>query len=90
MRLNYKTKTALSSEEKSQKEVISAVKKAALQLQADLLSTEESLEESKAKLEELETTYPLDTVNIIKIQCDIESLEDGIKRLKELKIKLGL
>ena len=90
MRLNYKTKTALSSEEKNQKEILSAVKKAALQLQADLLSTEESLEENKSKLEELETTYPLNTVKIIETQCIIESLEDGIKRLKDLKTKLGL
>lgn len=90
MRLNYKTKQALAEQEQNQKEVLSAVKRASLQLQADILSTEEALEDKKSKLEELETTYPLNTKAIIDTQLDIESLQEGIKRLNALKEKLGL
>ena len=90
MRLDYKKKQALAQEEQNQKDVLSAVKRAALQLQADILSTEEALEDNKSKLEELETTYPLNTKAIIDTQIDIESLQEGIKRLNTLKEKLGL
>ena len=90
MRLDYKKKQALAQEEQNQKDVLSAVKRAALQLQADILSTEEALEDKKSKLEELETTYPLNTKAIIDTQIDIESLQEGIKRLNALKEKLGL
>ena len=90
MRLDYKKKQALAQEEQNQKDVLSAVKRAALQLQADILSTEEALEDKRSKLEELETTYPLNTKAIIDTQIDIESLQEGIKRLNALKEKLGL
>jgi hypothetical protein len=39
----------------------------------------------KAELEEAKTSYPIDTLKIINLQIEVESLEDGLKRLEILK-----
>lgn len=72
------------------REVVSSVKKTSLQLQSSLLATEESLETKKENLNVVKTTYPLDIQAIIDLQIEIESLEDGIKRMNILKEELGL
>lgn len=66
------------------------VRKASLQLQADLLASESALEDKKNELAEVKTTYPLNVQDVINIQLDIEALEDGIKRTKCLQKELGL
>lgn len=90
MRINYKEQKVLSAEEMSQKEISCMVRKASLQLQADLLASESALEDKKNKLAEVKTTYPLNVQDVINIQLDIEALEDGIKRTKCLQKELGL
>jgi hypothetical protein len=41
-------------------------------------------------LEDAKTEYPLDVQKIVNIQLDIESLEDGLKRMEKLQEELGL
>ena len=90
MKVNYKEKKLLSSEEMSEKEVLLAVKKESLQLQATLLASESAMEDTKARLEDLKTSYPLDIQKIIDTQLELEAQLDGIKRAKALKEELGL
>lgn len=90
MRINYKERKALSSEEQSQKEVSRAVENAKLQLQSDILATQSALEDKKQELEDAKTTYPLNAVAIVNLQTEVESLEDGLSKLRVLQVELGL
>lgn len=90
MKINYKERKALSSEEQSQKEVSRAVENAKLQLQSDILATQSALEDKKQELEDAKTTYPLSAIDIVNLQTEVEGLEDGLKKLKALQVELGL
>ena len=90
MKINYKERKVLSSEEQSQKEVSRAVENAKLQLQSDILATQSALEDKKQELEDAKSTYPLNAVAIVNLQTEVEGLEDGLKKLKALKDELGL
>ena len=90
MKLNYKEKKALSSEELSQKEVSRAVENAKLQLQSDILATQSALEDKKQELDDAKTTYPLRSIDIVNLITEVEGLEDGLKKLKALQEELGL
>ena len=85
MRINYAKKELLSEEELNQQEVSYMVDEAKLQFDADVLNTKRALATKKAELEEAKTSYPLDTLKIINLQIEVESLEDGLKRLEILK-----
>ena len=84
-RINYAKKELLSTEELNQQEVSYMVNEAKLQFDADVLNTKRALATKKAELEEAKTSYPIDTLNIINLQIEVESLEDGLKRLEILK-----
>ena len=84
-RINYAKKELLSTEELNQQEVSYMVDEAKLQFDADVLNTKRALATKKAELEEVKTSYPIDTLNIINLQIEVESLEDGLKRLEILK-----
>lgn len=85
MRINYAKKELLSEEELNQQEVSYMVDEAKLQFDADVLNTKRALATKKAELDEAKTSYPIDTLNIINLQIEVESLEDGLKRLEILK-----
>jgi hypothetical protein len=61
------------------------VDEAKLQFDADVLNTKRALATKKAELEEAKTSYPIDTLKIINLQIEVESLQDGLSRLMELK-----
>lgn len=84
-RINYAKKELLSAEELNQQEVSYMVDEAKLQFDADVLNTKRALAAKKAELEEAKTSYPIDTLKIINLQIEVESLEDGLKRLEILK-----
>lgn len=90
MKINYKERKALSSEEQSQKEVSRAVENAKLQLQSDILATQSALEDKKQELDDAKTTYPLNAITIVNLMTEVEGLEDGLKKLKALQEELGL
>ena len=90
MKINYKERKALSSEEQSQKEVSRAVENAKLQLQSDILATQSALEDRKQELDDAKTTYPLRSIDIVNLMTEVEGLEDGLKKLKALQEELGL
>jgi hypothetical protein len=84
-RINYAKKELLSAEELNQQEVSYMVDEAKLQFDADVLNTKRALATKKAELDEAKTSYPIDTLKIINLQIEVESLEDGLSRLMELK-----
>lgn len=90
MKLNYKEQKLLSAEEQSQQVIEYAVKSTKLQYQANLLATQKSLEEAKNELAEAKTEYPLDFGKVVSLQDSVESLEKGLKALKNLGKELGL
>lgn len=89
MKINYKEKTLISAAEKESKEVGYMVGLAKLQFEADLLETRKALEESKAKLADLKTEYPLDVQAIFDAKHDVESYQNGIEEMTELGKELG-
>lgn len=89
MKIDYKAKTLISPEEKESKEVEYMVGKAKLQFEADLLETRLALEESKTKLADLKTEYPLDVVEIINTEIEVEGYQDGLNRMNKLGKELG-
>lgn len=88
MKIDYKNKKLMSSEEMTQKEVEFKVESAKLQLQSDILATKQSKAEAEAKLETVKHTYPLDTQAIIDCQWDVECYTDGLNRLEALLTEL--
>ena len=89
MKINYKEKALLSSEENTQKEVEFMVEDQKLQFQSDLLATKRDLATAKAKVEDLKTDYPLDLGAIIEAQLEVEALEDGLLRMEKLQEEFG-
>ena len=89
MKINYKEKTLISAAEKESKEVEYMVGLAKLQFEADLLETRKALEESKAKLADLKTEYPLNVVGIISTEVEVEEYQDGLDRMNKLGKELG-
>ena len=89
MKINYKEKTLISAAEKESKEVEYMVGKAKLQFEADLLETRLALEESKAKLADLKTEYPLNIVEIINTEIEVEGYQDGLNRMNKLGKEWG-
>ena len=84
-RIYYAKKELLSTEELNQQEVLYMVDEAKLQFDADVLNTKRALATKKAELDEAKTSYPIDTLKIINLQIEVESLQDGLSRLMELK-----
>ena len=89
MKVNFKERKLVSSEELDQKEVEYAVSEAKLQLSADILATEKSLASKRAELQDAKTSVPLNATNIVNLQIEVEGLEDGLKRLKNLQEEFG-
>ena len=88
MKIDYKNRKLMSSEEMTQKEIEFKVESAKLQLQSDILATKQSKAEVEAKLEAAKHSYPLDTQAIINCQLELESYTDGLNRLEELMKEL--
>lgn len=89
MKVNFKERKLVSSEELDQKEVEYAVSEAKLQLSADILATEKSLASKRAELQDAKMTVPLNATNIVNLQIEVEGLEDGLNRLKNLQKEFG-
>ena len=84
-RINYAKKELLSAEELNQQEVSYMVDEAKLQFDADVLNTKRALATKKAELAEAKTSYPINTQTIINLQLEVESYQDGLRRLMEVK-----
>lgn len=66
-----------------------AVKSTKLQYQADLLKTQQSLDEAKKNLAEAKTEYPMNFEKVVNLYNEVESYEKGLKVLKEIGKELG-
>jgi len=90
MKINYKNREILSEENEEKNKVDYYVESASLDLQAAILSTKKSVQDTKAKLEELKSEYPLDIQKIVDTAGLIEQYEDGLRIAENLKKELGL
>ena len=88
MKIDYKNKKLISSEEMTQKEIEYKVESAKLQLQSDILATKVSKAEIEAKLEAAKHSYPLDTHAIIDCQAEVEAYAEGLAKLEALMTEL--
>lgn len=89
MKIDYKKKVLLSSEEVDNSKVEFAVEDTKLQLESSLLATKRSLAEAKDKLKSLKQEYPIDFQKIVDVTNTIRDLEDGVKILNALRKELG-
>ena len=90
MKLDYKNRKPLSSEEKDQKEVEFAIQDTKLQFEADKLATRRAIAECKEKLNNLKSDYPIDIQAIITAKEDLKNLEGGLEEIEVLQKELGL
>ena len=88
MLIDYKNKKLISTDEINNQQVEFNVRQAKLQLQADILSTEQLISEGEAKLKLAKQTYPFNSECIINSQLELEAYQEGLKRLKELETEL--
>ena len=88
MLIDYKNQKLISTEELNNQQVKFNVRQAKLQLQADILKTEQLISEGEAKLKLAKQTYPFDSERIIDSQLELEAYQEGLKRLKELETEL--
>ena len=88
MLIDYKNKKLISPDEINTQQVEFNVRQAKLQLQADILQTEQLISEGEAKLKLAKQTYPFNSERIIDSQLELEACQEGLKRLKELETEL--
>ena len=88
MLIDYKNKKLISTDEINNQQVEFNVRQAKLQLQADILKTEQLISEGEVKLKLAKQTYPFDSERIIESQLNLEACQEGLKRLKELETEL--
>jgi hypothetical protein len=88
MLIDYKNQKLISTEEINTQQVEFNVRQAKLQLQADILKTEQLISEGEAKLKLAKQTYPFDSEHIIDSQLELEAYQEGLKRLKGLEKEL--
>ena len=89
MKVDYKNKTLLSTEEVEKAELEYAVENTELELKSALLNTKKSLGKAKNELKDLKSDYPLDIEAIAEKTLDIRDLEDGIKIIESLMKEFG-
>jgi hypothetical protein len=88
MLIDYKNQKLISTEEINNQQVEFNVRQAKLQLQADILSTEQLISDGEVKLKLAKQTYPFNSERIIDAQLKLEACQEGLKRLKELETEL--
>lgn len=88
MLIDYKNKKLISTDEINNQQVEFNVRQAKLQLQADILKTEQLISEVEAKLKLAKQTYPFNSERIIDGQLELEACQEGLKRLKKLETEL--
>lgn len=86
--LKYKDLLLQSSQEREEQEVEFKVEEMHQSLDADILATKRSLASEKANLVRHKSSFPLDAQSVVNSQIKIEGLEDGLKRLNELREEL--
>jgi len=89
MKVDYKNKTLLSTEEVENAELEYAVENTELELKSALLNTKKSLGEAKNELKDLKSDYPLDINAIVDKTMDIKDLEDGVNIIESLMKEFG-
>ncbi len=82
--MNYKQKLRQAdSENKREKAIEAAYKRAKQQWDGDILETSIALDEAKDKLEAARIAEPLLSADVLSAKREVTSLELGLKELKE-------
>lgn len=87
--INYKKKTLISPTDQAQENVDLMVKEAKLQLDSDILATERELLQARQTATLSRQKYPLNVQEILDADNNVESLEQGLAKLQELKKEFG-
>ena len=88
MKIDYKNKKLMSSEEMTEKEIEYKVESAKLQLQSDILATKQSKAKAEAELEAAKYAYPFDSQRIVDCQVEVEAYAEAIVKLEALMKEL--
>ena len=86
--MKYLERLQQSQEEQEKQESQFQADEAKLSLASDILATSQSVAKGKRELETLKGSFPFDAESIVKKQIELESNEDGLKRLKALEKEL--
>ena len=89
MKINYKEKKLLNPMETPEKEIKFAIKETDLQLQSDILATEQAISNSDKRLSDLKTNYPFSIQEYLKELEENQSLKNGLAEMKKLQIEFG-
>ena len=89
MKIDYKNKKLLSTEEVQNSDLEYAVDDTELELKSALLNTKKSLGEANNALKDLKSDYPIDIDAIVEKTLDIRDLEDGIEIIESLMTEFG-
>lgn len=84
----YKSRISKSEVDKSKEALSHQEAKAKLQLEADRVATEGALIEAKRQRDAAYGAIPFDSQEILELEDEVISLEQGLLRLKELGEKL--
>lgn len=86
--VKYRDLIQTSQSEIESQEIQFKVSSAHLQLQSDILATKRSISEAQSRALAAKRETPFSSTRIITAQLAVEALEDGLKRLEELKTEL--
>lgn len=86
--MKYLDRLKQSSEAKKEKSIQFVADAAKLQLQSDILHTEKSLSSKKVERDDILNSVELDFQELVNVDIDIKSLEEGLEMLKSYQEEL--
>lgn len=86
--LSYLERRQRSEQEIQSEESQFQADTAKLQLQSDILATQQSLAEANRALDNAKSCYPFSSKAILEAEIKVEGLEDGLARLDRYKAEL--
>jgi len=87
-KLSYIQLLQLSDKEKELQDIQYLAAQGNLQLQADILATNQELIEANQRLSNSKGAFPFNSQNILNAQADVESATNGLAALNALQTEL--
>ena len=86
--MNYKERLQQTDSQKQESQLDYAVAQAKLQMDADILATEQALNTAKQELDDAKSAQPLSVQAVLDAQANVKDYEQGLKAIKALKKEL--
>jgi outer membrane protein TolC len=86
--LSYLERLQQSQEDKNSKAELRQAANAKLQLQSDILATEQSVADAEDRLEAAKSSIQFSAQSVVTAQIELEQAQDGLKRIKALEAEL--